>query len=192
MNIHQLSINYIAEQDRILMRINTVAGEELRLWFTRRLTIGLWPLLTKVLAEQVVKQEAVKSPGLAPALNADDQTRKMVADFKKEENLQGADFKTPYKEQPAALPLGPNPLLVTEINVTPLANGKIQLKFAEKLPGATSPRGFQMELESQMAHGVVHLLERALTQSQWNDAPGAPTAPPSPAVATEDKPKYLN
>ena len=49
MKIHQLSVNYLAEQDRILMRVNTAASEEMRLWLTRRLMLGLWPLLSKLL-----------------------------------------------------------------------------------------------------------------------------------------------
>ena len=36
MNIHQLSVTYLPEQDRILARVNTTAGEEMRLWLTRR------------------------------------------------------------------------------------------------------------------------------------------------------------
>jgi len=196
MNIHQLSVNYIQEQDRILVRINTSAGEELRLWFTRRLTLNLWPMLTKIVSDQVVQQETVKAPELAPVIANDAETRKMVAEFKKEENLQNADFKTPYKDQPAALPLGAEPLLVTEVNVSPLPTGQLQLSFSEKLPGVQNPRGFQMALETQMTHGLVHLLERALVTSQWRvDHGGAVVA--QQAVAPEeppagDKPKYLN
>jgi hypothetical protein len=194
MNIHQLSVNYIGEQDRILVRINTTAGEELRLWFTRRLTLGLWPLINRIVAEHVVKQEAAQSPGIAPLAAADDETKKMLADFKKEETLQKADFKTPYKEQPAALPLGPEPLLVTEINITPLGTGQIQLNFQEKLPGMPQPRGFQMALEPQLTHGLMHLLERALSQSQWNELPGqtAPAGPSTDEANAAGKPKYLN
>ena len=196
MNIHQLSVNYISEQDRILARINTTGGEELRLWFTRRLSLGLWPLLTKVVTEQVAKQEAAGSTRITPVATADDQTKQMMAEFKKEESLQKADFRTPYKDQPAALPLGPEPLLVTEINLSPLANGQLQLNFQEKLPGVQNPRGFQMALEQQLIHGFVHLLERALAQSQWQEpavqALAAPGAADEPAAATGDKPKYLN
>ncbi len=194
MNIHQLSVTYIQEQDRILLRINSSDGEELRLWLTRRLTLGLWPVLTKIVADQTVQQEAAKSPGLSPVIAADEETRKMVAEFKKEEDLQKADFKTPYREQPAALPLGAEPLLVTEINVTPLPTGQLQLSFAEKLQGVQNPRGFQMALESQMTHGLVHLLERALVTSQWNGAPAVAVAEaPSPAEPPAgDKPRYLN
>ena len=41
MQIHQMSVTYLPEQDRILMRINTTEGEEMRMWLTRRLMVGL-------------------------------------------------------------------------------------------------------------------------------------------------------
>jgi hypothetical protein len=75
MNIHQLSVNYLQEQDRILARINTTDGAELRLWLTRRLTMGLMPLLNKIVTEQVAKQEALKSPIFRPSLR---QTRERM------------------------------------------------------------------------------------------------------------------
>ena len=58
MKIHQLSVTYLAEQDRILVRINTTAAKEMRLWLTRRLTVGLWPLLSKLLTQHLLKLEA--------------------------------------------------------------------------------------------------------------------------------------
>ncbi len=195
MNIHQLSVNYINEQDRILARINTTSGEELRLWFTRRLVLGLQPMLGRVVAEHVARQEAVNSPGIAPMATADEQTKKMLAEFKKEETLQKADFRTPYKEQPAALPLGPEPLLVTEVNLTPLPTGQLQMNFQEKLPGVQNPRGFQMALEPQLIHGFVHLLDQAIGQSGWVPAASPPDATPpaeDPAAGAGEKPKYLN
>jgi hypothetical protein len=196
MNIHQLSLNYISEQDRILVRINTTAGEELRLWFTRRLTLGLWPMLNRIVAEHVAKQAAVDPASIVPTANADDQTKKMLAEFKKEETLQKADFKTPYKDAPAALPLGADPLLVTEVNIAPLPSGQLQLNFSEKLPGVTNPRGFQMALESQLIHGFVHLLDKSIALSQWTQAGGGAAQPEAAKAADEaaasDKPKYLN
>lgn len=198
MNIHQLSVTYNGEHDRILVRVNTTAGEELRLWLTRRLTLNLWPLLGKVVAEHVARQEAVKSPAVAPVASADDQTKRLLADFKKEETLQKADFKTPFKAEPAAFPLGAEPLLVTELNITPLPTGQLQFGFVEKLPGVQNPRAFQMALEQQMTHGFVHLLDQALASAEWHKVPAIATSAPATADADEaaapaaDKPRYLN
>jgi hypothetical protein len=196
MNIHQLSVNYLPEQDRILARINTTDSAELRLWFTRRLTLGLAPLLKKIVTEHIAKQEAVKSPHISPAFSADAQTQQMLADFKKQESLQKADFHTPFKDSPAQLPLGTEPLLVTEVSLTPLPNGQLQLVFNEKMPDPATPRGFQLALEANLIHGFVHLLEKALNTSQW--AQGATLAMPeiSGMLPGEDgqheKPRYLN
>ncbi|MBS7807083.1 hypothetical protein [Variovorax sp. PCZ-1] len=200
MNIHQLSVNYIQEHDRILVRINTTAGEELRLWFTRRLTLGLMPMVEKIVAEWVAKQEAVNSPAISPTAAADAQTQAMLAEFKREESLQKSDFQTPYKA-PNALPLGPEPLLVTELSVTPLPSGQLQLSFNEKLPldngePHPNPRGFRVALEQKLVHGFVHLLQKAVETSQW--AGVSVTNEPEPALPGEgnmgggERPKYLN
>lgn len=194
MNIHQLSVNYIQDQDRILARINTTAGEELRLWFTRRLTLGLMPALRRVVATHVAKMEAIQSPHISPTAAADAQTQQMLSDFKKEESLQKSDFKTPFKAEASTLPLGAEPLLVTEININPLSNGQLQLAFNEKIAGHEKTRGFQMGLEQNLLHGFLHLLEKAVSQSQWaGDAQQSGVEKlPGEAENSVDKPKYLN
>ena len=202
MNIHQLSVNYIQEHDRILVRINTTAQAELRLWFTRRLTLSMLPMVQKVVAQWVAKQETIKSPLTMPAATADAQTQAMLADFKREESIQKSDFQTPYVA-PNALPLGAEPLLVTEVSVTPLPSGQLQLSFNEKLPqdngqSRPNPRGFRVALEQKLVHGFVHLLQKALDTSQWAGTSLAATAA-EPALPGEgnlggggERPKYLN
>src|SRR5438045_3670098 len=172
MKIHQLSVNYFAEQDRILVRINTAASEEMRLWLTRRLMLGLWPLLSKLLTKHLLKLEAA---GVSLD-TADEDLKKMLADFRKEQFLQEADFDTPYDENQAVLPLGKNPLLVTDVDASPLPNGRLRLSFNERLPNAQRPRSFQMEMDPKLMQGMMHLLEQALTRSQWQEPFSAPLA----------------
>jgi hypothetical protein len=201
-NIHQLSVNYIQEHDRILVRVNTTAGEELRLWFTRRLCLNLMPMLQKIVAEWVAKEEAVKSPAISPTAAADAQTQQMLAEFKREESLQKSDFQTPYKA-PNALPLGPEPLLVTELSVAPLPSGQLQLSFNEQLPldngqPNPNPRGFRVALEQKLVHGFVHLLDKAVNASSWVVQANIAATAAEPALPGEgntgggDRPKYLN
>jgi hypothetical protein len=199
-DIHQLSVNYVQEHDRILVRINTTGSEELRLWLTRRLSLGLQPMLQKIVADWVAATEAVKSPSTAPTTTADAKTKQLLAEFKREESLQKPDFQTPYKP-PQALPLGPEPLLVTEVTVKPLPSGQLQMAFSEKLPQgdgqiSSNPRGFRVALEQKLVHGFVHLLDKALAISQWAGSSFA--AHPEPALPGEgnaggdERPKYLN
>lgn len=194
MNIHQLSARHNQEQDRILVRINSTEGTEMRLWLTRRLTLALWPTLNKAVVEHVARQD-----GGAHHLR-DEASKKMLADFQREAVLRDADFSTPYQDAPdaatpAVLPLGSVPLLVTEVRITPVANGPLKIAFNEQLVGQANGRGFQVELAPPLVHGLVQLLERALQQSAWSegsDILGAPALPTNDAPVAADRPKYLN
>jgi hypothetical protein len=192
MKIHQLSVTYLAEQDRILMRVNTAAAEEMRLWLTRRLMLGLWPLLSKLLTKHLLKLEAAGTS----LDTADEDLKKMLAEFRKEEFLKQADFETPYQENQPQLPLGEEPLLITDVDASPLANGQLRLSFNERPPGEGKPRSFRMEMEPKLMQGLMHLLEQALARSQWREAFGAPMAVEDGISADEDrasrKPRYLN
>ena len=192
MKIHQLSVTYLAEQDRILVRINTAAAEEMRLWLTRRLMLGLWPLLSKLLTKHLLKLEAAGTS----LDTADEDLKKMLADFRKEEFLKHADFETPYQEGQAQLPLGEDPLLVTDVDASPLPNGRLRLSFNERPPNAEEPRSFQMEMEPKLMQGLMHLLEQALARSQWREPFGNPVAVEDAATQEDEqsprKPRYLN
>jgi hypothetical protein len=190
MQIHQLSVNYQAEQDRVLLRVNSTSGEEMRLWLTRRLMVGLWPLLTRLQTEQVLKAEAAGSA----LQSADEDLRRMLADFRKEEFLQKADFDTPYQDK-ENLPLGPAPLLVTDVDATPIADGRLRLAFNERasVSGGAKPRGFQLELDPRLMQGLMHLVEQALAQSQWREPfTAAAAAEGDAALDANGKPRYLN
>jgi hypothetical protein len=192
MKIHQLSVTYLAEQDRILVRINTASAEEMRLWLTRRLLLGLWPLLSKLMTRHLLKLEAAGTS----LDTADDDLKKMLADFRKEEFLRDADFDTPYQEGQSALPLGDEPLLVTDVDAAPLPNGRLRLSFNERPPGTDKPRSFHMEMEPKLMQGLMHLLDQALGRSQWREPFGVPQAVED-VLAEDDhsaprKPRYLN
>jgi hypothetical protein len=193
MKIHQLSVNYFAEQDRILVRINTAASEEMRLWLTRRLMLGLWPLLTKLLTRHLLKLEAAGTS----LDTADEDLKKMLADFRKEQFLQEADFDTPYDENQTVLPLGEDPLLVTDVDASPLPSGRLRLSFNERLPNVERPRSFQMEMDPKLMQGMMHLLEQALARSQWQEPFSAPPGVEESSAGDEGqlagrKPRYLN
>lgn len=159
MGIHQLSVMYQAEQDRILVQTNTLAGEVLRVWLTRRLVINFHPRL----AELATKAELV-SGQLA---TADTYSQKMLMDFKKQATLATGDFKTPFDATAASFPVGETPLLVTSINLTPLPNGALRVAFEEKLGPPLAPRGFQVTLASTLLYGFIHLFDAAIRASNW-------------------------
>lgn len=190
MNIHQVSVTYLPEQDRFLARISTREGEELRLWLTRRLLLPLMPALTKTAAEQLARG----SNKIDPAAPPDIQRQRMVENFKKEALAHAGDFKTPYQAKEATLPLGKEPLLVTEIKMSLLASGKLRLDLIEKLPG--QGRNVQVAMNAQLTQGLLHLLNQGLKKSQWLKPPSAASleaaADAAEPVETAQKPRYLN
>lgn len=200
MNIHQLSVRYVREEDRILVLVNSTDGDELTLWLTRRLALGFWPLLNKVIADHAVPVESLARFPVADAID-----KQMIVEFQRTETLEKSDFRTPYKNASDKPVLGPQPLLVTDVRLKWLANGFLQIEFLEKAPQregvaekndtAPEPRGSHLTLDAQLTHGFVHLLSLALATSHWGQGGEAllsqPVLPNAQAVPL-DKQKYLN
>jgi hypothetical protein len=190
MHVHQLSITYVPEQDRILVRVNTKQGQELQFWFTRRLTLGLIPLLDRAVAEHAARQAG---PATSHVAAMDAMSKMAMAQFQRAETLKSSDFTTPYKAPEAGASMFESPLLVTEVNVAPMTKGQMRLSFSERLTGLAEHRSLQMGLTDPLMHAFVHLLERAVAQSQWS---GSPNAKPEPHATDPsrgpDKPSYLN
>lgn len=191
MNIHQVSVTYLPEHDRFLARISSREGEELRLWLTRRLLLPLMPVLTKTAAEQLARQT---DKIVDPAAPLEAQRQRMVDNFKKEALAHAGDFKTPYQAKDATLPLGKEPLLVTEIKMSLLASGKLRLDLIEKLPG--QGRNVQVAMNAQLTQGLLHLLNQGLKKSQWLKSPQAASLETEVDAAEPEeqaqKPRYLN
>ena len=161
MNVHQMSATYVAEHDRILLRVNTTQGAEMHLWLTRRLMLGLWPALN----------DAVSRHGpVAPSASQlpDDRAEALKAAFAHQAQWQKNDFSQPYAAPAEPLPADVAPLLVGEVELTATrADGDLRVHFRELPAEGRSQRGFQLTLAPQLGHGLVHLLERALEQAQW-------------------------
>jgi hypothetical protein len=201
MNIHQVCVNYINEHDRFLVRINTLGEEEVRLWFTRRLTLGLLPLLEKASQEQLTLQ----TKPIKPIDPLEAQRQHLLDNFKLEAATYNGDYKTPYREETATLPLGAEPLLVTEIKMTPLASGDLQIDILEKLGDKT--RHLHLALDAQLTRGLVSLLNKGMNSSRWLETDIAVAVnvnrttqaeaqdqeqEPLLAAPDADKPRYLN
>lgn len=202
MNIHQVSVSYVQEQDRLLIRINGKDGGEMRAWLTRRLTLALLPVLSQTSSEQISKVAAAAVSAALPAASADDKRGQLLAAFETEAALRSGDFETPY-QPPADAPdepsLGPDPLLLTEVKVTLLASGQLRLELFEKLPGVLAVRTFQVMMDPQLSNALMQLLHQSVNASQWLQLPAI--AAPDPAVSSTEpaelaadlpKPKYLN
>ncbi len=188
MTIHQLQATYVIEQDRILVRLNTHAGEELRLWLTRRMVRNLFPGILEVSADLVTSQTQFASH--------DGADRKALTQFRKQESLQQADFATPFKSGAEVLPIGNVPLLATTVHMTPGKDGALRIQFEENIPGLEEKRGFEVILGQDLLHGFMHLLETALQQADWGirltSEKRHEGGNAADAFAAAERPPYLN
>jgi hypothetical protein len=201
MNIRQLSVRYHTDQDRILVCINTTAGEEVQMWLTRRMTTRLWPLINRIVIDHFAIPQDAKTDGYVDLAAMGSRTREMLADMRRQEAVQTADFATPYENKQTLRPLGDVPLLVTEVNFTPKENGQMQMNFKEVLQEPLSNRGFQLDMPADMVFAVINLLKHALDQSEWEVGSQLHTAAPILVEAVVDeidlspdatRPTYLN
>lgn len=200
MDIHQVSVDYLHEQDRILVRINTREAEEIRLWLTRRLCSGWMPLLRSTV-ESITAPPAESGASDAADINAppaDSAGKPWAPEFRTLRQLKQSDFQTPFKSEARAWPLGAEPLLVTTVRMSPCEGGGLELSFEESLIAQkVRSRSFRAMLEPSLLHGFMHLLEQALTGSEWS-APGARGVeastgqPLTDETAAAERPRYLH
>ena len=179
MNIHQLNVSHVDRHDRLLLRLNTQTAEEFRFWLTRRLTLRLLPAFQQAVGRLESTQAGVMAPDAA--------SKQILTDLKRDDFLQNADFKTPYAEQAQQLPLGDEPMLVTDVQLNFKGAG-VQITLQDKGAPAGQPQSCQLNLPPSLMHGLIHLIRKALDKAQWltNEA----TAGTSDALSTEPVPGY--
>jgi hypothetical protein len=125
----------------------------------------------------------------------DDDTLKLLLEFKKQEAVSKGDFATPFRQEAQTFPIGQEPLLATAIHFTPTATG-MTIAFEEHLENSSSRRAFQMHLNTELLGNFMHLLEQSLRASQWDiglvrQAHAATVEGPD-ALPTPPHPRYLN
>ena len=190
MQIHQISANYEALQDRILLRISTREGEredkredkresgQINLWFTQRMMQAIWPQLQAYDQELALRSTTAANPDKVLAHST--EARQMLAELKREEVLGKADFSQPFVPAPEAL--AQETLLVTELSSQLLAQAnfadasmpQIELHFEEVQGEQTARRGLRFQLTPMVYHGMVAVLQRALIHTQWGFSQSTP------------------
>jgi hypothetical protein len=151
--LHQLKIDYVAEQDRMLMLIAASDAVEVRMYMTRRFVKLLWPLLVK-LAEEA-------SPRIKSQANPD--ARRALLGLEHEQAVSKADFSKPFEELPRTTPLGEAPLLLARIQTGHDKSGQPVLAMHP-----ADGQGITLTLDPVLLHSLCRLLQAAVTKSDWD------------------------
>jgi hypothetical protein len=170
MKLHQIKIEFDAEQDRLRLRVSTLSGEEALLWLTRRCVLRLWPLLVG---------GAEASPQVATRA-ADPLVKKALLGFQHEKAISQAQFGKQYEDVPRTRPLGDVPLLVTKLQRRAGPDGRIVLGL---LP--SEGQGIFLTLDEPLLHGFIKLLQQAVQRAEWGFKLQLPWSESNPETGAE-------
>jgi hypothetical protein len=183
MNIHQLSVNHDERQDRLLLRLNTQDLQEFRFWLTRRMSLRLVPAI-----EQSAARLEAAQPGMA-AIDAPSQ--QMLSELKRDAFLKKADFATPFENRAAQLPLGAEPMLITDAHLTIKPGGALEIAFEDKSdPGQA--RACKLHLQVSLVHGMVHLIQQAIEKAEWGALSSAVKVTETGPLTPSEPPRYAH
>lgn len=167
MGIRQINFTYDRIEDRVLVRINTQAAEEFRVWLTR----PMCRLLLESLLDTEKKLLGVDSPALASAAP-------VIQEFRREKQVADADFSAGFQSDAKAFPLGEKPLLVINVRLVP------QEESTSLLLDLVTRQTLTVELARKTLHSVIKLLISAQKHGNWGLQPEQATdaAPPSSSL----------
>lgn len=162
MHIRQVSLQYHAEADRLLLRVRSSDDKVFAVWMTRRLCLRLWPHLS-ALVQQAGTAQAVAQA--APRATPTPEAAAMLAASARERTLEQADFSQPFQAASAQQPLGAEPMLAHTVALTPQAGGKLQLSISD-----AQQRNVQLVLDATLGTAVREMMVAALRQADWGFA----------------------
>lgn len=154
MRLHQLKLDFVPEQDRLLLRVSTDSRLEVRLWLTRRALRLLWPLLLQMLRA---------APEIAVQSNP--QARDALVGLQHEQALVRANFAEAFEDAPRDMPLGTEPILVVHIQAGKDENNNPVLGLLPQ-----QGQGIHLTLDNLLLHSLCKLLRDAVAQSDWDIA----------------------
>jgi hypothetical protein len=162
MHIRQVSLQYHAEADRLLLRVRSSDDNVFAVWMTRRLCLRLWPHLSAMVQQAGTAQAvALAAPRAIPTAEA----AAMLAASARQRTLEEADFSRPFQAASAQQPLGPEPMLAHMVQLTPQAGGRLQLSISD-----AHKRNVQLVLDAALGTAVRELMVAALRQADWGFA----------------------
>jgi hypothetical protein len=176
MRLHQLKLDFVPEQDRLLLRVSTDSQLEVRLWLTRRALRLLWPLLM-----QMVRA----APEVA--LQSNPEARDALVGMQHEQALGRADFAKAYEEMPRAMPLGAEPILVVHIQASKDADGNQVLGLLPQ-----QGQGIHLTLDNTLLHSLCKLVQNVAATSDWNLSLELPALHTGTGIDEAAAPKTIN
>lgn len=149
--INQLQMVYVAQEDRILFRVNSTDKKEFRFWVTRRYAM---------LLANVLKDHKQADPDITSQVTQ--QAKAAVENFKKEKAMGEATFGQKFEEDGNEYPLGQHIQLAFNLSYNTLENGNLQLSVRPK-----EGQGINIVLDQEFNTTLTQLLITAAKKGDW-------------------------
>ena len=177
--IQQLNLSYIADQDRLLLRVGLSDNSELTVWLTYRITRMIWQLLNV----------EAHLPS-ANSIQADTPPSQAIQQFQQEVQttaaLQKMDFQSPYK--PRQDVVNDQPMLVTNV-LLHNQDGKPQALEMPCLEGVN----VRINLNQELILAICNMLQLSCKEAVWNISNAAPMlVATTPTIVIEGDKKVLH
>ncbi|MES9858876.1 MAG: hypothetical protein ABW166_20100 [Sedimenticola sp.] len=171
--LQQLNIQFDSIQDRLILRILSSDGNELRIWLTRRYTRLLLGVIDKIVHPTI---------GAEKAPHAEE-----IKAFERDAALESGNFKEEYKADAAEnFPLGESPTLASRIDYKKLGNGAVALTF-----GIQGGQNININLDISLLHALVKILKQGSTMAEWNLAASSLKEAGSSSLTSTNKPDTI-
>ena len=154
MIIQKLNGAFIADQDRVLLRISSSNQEELRFWLTRRTCMDF------LISTQAISVKSIENQQEIPLSSA-----KAVDQFNQEVLAERINYQAPF-EASNKLPLGHEPVLVKQIECLP-ALGAQENSIRIHLLLHPS-KVISSQLNSLKLNAFRLLIERLMKEANWD------------------------
>ena len=152
--LHQLSMRYAPEQDRIEFLFSSTKKKQYRVWLTRRFTMLLWQALMKI-----VDSHPDMGAGFDP------HVRDAVLGMQHQESVQNMNVSKSTIPAPGSTkrPPGQEPLLVTGCT-SRIGNKGKNISLELLIQDAPNIR---FSLTKEILHSLFHLLIQSTTEVEW-------------------------
>ncbi len=169
MNLERITVEFLPEDDRLLVHVCFSGSAEILFWMTRRLVKRFWPVLLQI-AQSRPEIQSQASP----------EARQALLGFEHEKALRKVQFSKATKDPKREHPLGDTPFLVTRIRARRNAKGQTILSMLPK-----AGNGLDLSLGENLLHGLMKLIKDAATKAEWDLTLEVPTLD---AARTDDIP----
>ena len=167
MNLERITVEFVPEDDRLLVHVYFSKSAEIMFWFTRRLVRRFWPVLLQV-AQSRPEIQAQANP----------EARKALLGMEHEKALTKVRFSKAVEEPDRSHPLGDVPFLVTRIRTRRNGKGQTILSLLPK-----EGNGLDLALGENLLHGLMKLIKDSAARAQWDltlEVPALSQSPPEP------------